>query len=101
MIDFVKASGGLQYATKIMNEYFQEALQILNEFPESEYRNSLEGLVRYTIERKNKRPTFGLLLFCQQFFDQAIVLFHPLFKIDACTWTVESCVNMSYISFLI
>lgn len=52
VIDFVKASGGLQYATKIMNEYFQEALQILNEFPESEYRNSLEGLVRYTIERK-------------------------------------------------
>lgn len=52
VIDFVKGSGGLQYATKVMNQYFDEALLILNEFPKSEYRDSLEGLVRYTIERK-------------------------------------------------
>jgi octaprenyl-diphosphate synthase len=52
VINFVKASGGLEYANKIMNGYFQEALAILAEFPDSEYRSSLEGLVRYTIERK-------------------------------------------------
>ncbi|MCH7408759.1 polyprenyl synthetase family protein [Belliella sp. DSM 111904] len=52
VIDFVKKSGGLAYATKIMTSYFEDALQILNDFPESEYKKSLEGLVRYTIERK-------------------------------------------------
>ncbi|MEX2593929.1 MAG: polyprenyl synthetase family protein [Anditalea sp.] len=52
VIDFVKGSGGLDYAEKIMNRYFQEALAILSEFPESDYKDSLEALVRYTIERK-------------------------------------------------
>ncbi|MCH7402842.1 polyprenyl synthetase family protein [Belliella kenyensis] len=52
VIDFVKQSGGLEYATKVMTSYFEDALQILNDFPESEYKKSLEGLVRYTIERK-------------------------------------------------
>lgn len=52
VIDFVKVSGGLQYATKIMNQYFEEAMTILSDFPESEYKSSLDGLVRYTIERK-------------------------------------------------
>lgn len=52
VIDFVKASGGLQYATEVMKQYFEDALQILRQFPESDYRDSLEGLVRYTIERK-------------------------------------------------
>jgi octaprenyl-diphosphate synthase len=52
VIDFVKGSGGLDYSEKIMNRYFQEAMAILSEFPESDYRASLEALVRYTIERK-------------------------------------------------
>jgi octaprenyl-diphosphate synthase len=52
VISFVKNSGGLDYANKIMGQYFAEALEILNTFPDSEYKSSLEGLVRYTIERK-------------------------------------------------
>ena len=52
VISFVKNSGGLDYANKIMGQYFDEALEILNTFPESDYKTSLEGLVRYTIERK-------------------------------------------------
>jgi octaprenyl-diphosphate synthase len=52
VIDFVKKSGGLDYANQVMNTYFEEALALLNEFPDSEYKTSLEGLVRYTIERK-------------------------------------------------
>lgn len=52
VINFVKKSGGLDYANKIMNQYFDEAIAILGEFPASAYKDSLEGLVRYTIERK-------------------------------------------------
>ncbi len=52
VISFVKKSGGLEYAKDIMNNYFQEALSLLADFPDSEYKNSLEDLVRYTIERK-------------------------------------------------
>lgn len=52
VIDFVKKSGGLDYANKVMNRYFEESLTLLNEFPDSDYKASLEGLVRYTIERK-------------------------------------------------
>ncbi|HAS60881.1 MAG TPA: polyprenyl synthetase, partial [Algoriphagus sp.] len=35
-----------------MNGFYQEALGILEGFPESEYRASLSALVSYTIERK-------------------------------------------------
>lgn len=52
VIDFVKKSGGLDYANKVMNQYFDEALELLNTFSESDYKTSLEGLLRYTIERK-------------------------------------------------
>jgi len=52
VIDFVKKSGGLSYANEAMNRYFEEAMLLLTDFPDSEYKRSLEGLVRYTIERK-------------------------------------------------
>ncbi|WP_215224527.1 polyprenyl synthetase family protein [Echinicola shivajiensis] len=52
VIDFVKASGGLNYAEEIMNKFYQEALGILAGLPDSDYKVSLENLVRYTIERK-------------------------------------------------
>lgn len=52
VIDFVKKSGGLEYAKEKMNGFYQEALGILEGFPESEYRASLLALVSYTIERK-------------------------------------------------
>ncbi len=52
VIAFVKQSGGLDYASKIMNRYRDEALAILEAFPASDYKTSLEGLVRYTIDRK-------------------------------------------------
>ena len=52
VIDFVKRSGGLDYAKEKMNGFYQEALAVLNEFPDSTYRTSLADLVSYTIERK-------------------------------------------------
>ncbi|MDI9865065.1 MULTISPECIES: polyprenyl synthetase family protein [Bacteroidota] len=51
VIDFVKKSGGLQYATEVMQNIVREALAILDSFPESIYRTSLAGLVQFTIER--------------------------------------------------
>lgn len=52
VIDFVKKSGGLDYAKGKMNGFYQEALEILQDFPDSEFKTSLKDLVSYTIERK-------------------------------------------------
>ena len=52
VIDFVKKSGGLDYAQDVMNKYYNEALDILSDLPDSEYKNSLRALVSYTVERQ-------------------------------------------------
>lgn len=52
VIRFVKESGGIEYATQAMLALQQEAHNILNTFPDSPYKDSLAGLVRFTIERK-------------------------------------------------
>ena len=51
VINFVKASGGLEYATEKMKEYRSKAYEKLNEFPDSVYKQSLLDLVQYTTER--------------------------------------------------
>jgi len=51
IIRFVKETGGLQYAEIQMKKYQDEAFQILNTFPKSDSRESLEQLVRFTTER--------------------------------------------------
>lgn len=51
VISFVKESGGIDYATSVMEQYHQKAKDILATFPPSEYKNSLEQLVQFTIER--------------------------------------------------
>jgi octaprenyl-diphosphate synthase len=53
VIDFVKNSGGIEYANKKMIEYYEQAMVILNELPPSNYKTSLADLVQFTIERKN------------------------------------------------
>jgi len=52
VIDFVKQSGGIEYAIKLMGQYKEEALAMLSEFPDSEYKTSLSGMVNYTISRE-------------------------------------------------
>lgn len=52
IIEQVVAAGGMQYTEEKMNEYRDEALKILYEFPENEVRKALEELVRYTTDRK-------------------------------------------------
>ncbi|MDZ4714590.1 MAG: polyprenyl synthetase family protein [Cytophagales bacterium] len=51
VIDFVKKSGGIEYAKQVMDTYYRQALAMLDEFPDSDYKNSLSGLVQFTIER--------------------------------------------------
>lgn len=53
VIDFVKKSGGIEYAIQSMNQYHQQALQLLDNFPDSPYKTSLRQLVQYTIDRNN------------------------------------------------
>lgn len=52
VIAFVKNNGGLEYAVTKMKAFQAEALQILQQFPESDYKSSLELMVNYVIERK-------------------------------------------------
>ncbi len=51
VIDTVQQCGGIEYATKKMFTFRDEALSILYEFPQSEVREALEELVRYTTDR--------------------------------------------------
>jgi octaprenyl-diphosphate synthase len=51
VIKAVKEAGGISYGQQKMEEYRDKALALLHEFPESEARNALEQLVRYTTDR--------------------------------------------------
>jgi octaprenyl-diphosphate synthase len=52
IIAFVKEKGGIEYATKKMKEYQSEALELLETYPQSPYKDSLLTMVNYVIERK-------------------------------------------------
>jgi len=51
VIDYVIASGGIEYAQNIMLQYRQRALEILSQFKDSDSKTSLQELVIYTTER--------------------------------------------------
>ena len=52
VIAFVKDKNGLEYAIQKMKEYQQLALEILQPFPKSEFKEALELMVNYVIDRK-------------------------------------------------
>lgn len=52
VITFVKTHNGLEYATTKMKEFQQKALNILNDFPASPYKEALILMVNYVIDRK-------------------------------------------------
>lgn len=52
VINFVKEKGGLVYATQKMNDFKNEALDLLSDFPESTSKESLKIMLNYVIERK-------------------------------------------------
>jgi len=52
VISYVKAKGGLDYAVSKMKEFQEEALQILQFYPDSTFKTSLVLMVNYVIDRK-------------------------------------------------
>jgi octaprenyl-diphosphate synthase len=52
IIEFVKSNGGLDYAVEKMHAFQNEANLILNTFPESDAKDSLQKLVSYVINRE-------------------------------------------------
>jgi len=52
VIEFVKQHGGIEYTYKKMTEYQKAALTILESYPESPYKESLQTMVNYVIERE-------------------------------------------------
>lgn len=52
VIAYVKNNGGLEYAISRMMEYHTEALELIKEYPDSPYKESLELMVNYVIDRK-------------------------------------------------
>ncbi|MCT4559928.1 MAG: polyprenyl synthetase family protein [Crocinitomicaceae bacterium] len=51
-VSLVVEHGGIAYAHQRMMEYKEEALSLIEHFPESPAKESLIGLVEYTVERK-------------------------------------------------
>lgn len=52
VIQIVIEYGGIQYATQKMQSIAQEALEILDDFPDNDAKNALIGLVHYTMNRE-------------------------------------------------
>ena len=52
VISIVKQSGGIEYAKKIMNHYYNEALKILEPFEDNEAKKSLVLLLDFVVNRK-------------------------------------------------
>lgn len=52
IIAYVKKVGGLEYAVKAMLDYKEQALEVLRNYPDSPYKDSLLLMVDYVIDRK-------------------------------------------------
>lgn len=52
VIALVKEKNGLGYAEKVMKDYQQKALEIIKDYPESDYKRALILMVNYVIDRK-------------------------------------------------
>jgi octaprenyl-diphosphate synthase len=51
VIDYVIKSGGIEFSEEKMKEYRDKAINILNNFPDNDSKNSLIELVNYTTDR--------------------------------------------------
>jgi octaprenyl-diphosphate synthase len=52
VIEKVKSLGGIEYTFQKMLEFQQKANELLKDYPDSPYKNSLTTMVNYVIERK-------------------------------------------------
>lgn len=53
LIEQVKKGGGLAYAIKMMTQYRNQAVEMLQQMPDKPAKESLRQLIDFTIERKN------------------------------------------------
>jgi octaprenyl-diphosphate synthase len=53
VIEFVRNSGGIEYAQAMMSRFHTDALALVKELPDSVHKRSLIQLVEFTIERNN------------------------------------------------
>ncbi len=51
VIAFVKESGGLEYAVSKMKDFQSQALELIQHYPESKYKEALVMMVNYVIDR--------------------------------------------------
>jgi octaprenyl-diphosphate synthase len=51
IISLVNTSGGIDYAKKSMEDYLSKAINMLDNYPDSEYKKALIALVNYSINR--------------------------------------------------
>lgn len=52
VIAFVREKGGLEYAETRMHEFKEQALQVLEPYPDSPYKDALRLMLNYVVERK-------------------------------------------------
>ena len=52
VIAMVKEKGGLSYAETKMHEFKKQALEILDNYPSSDYKDALRLMVSYVVDRK-------------------------------------------------
>lgn len=50
---YIASKGGFDYAEKVMQEYHQKALDLLNDYPDSEYKRALTAFVGYITTRES------------------------------------------------
>jgi octaprenyl-diphosphate synthase len=53
IIQLVNFIGGVEYSSAIARKYAMQAIEILNEFPDSIFKSSLKFLVEFTLTREN------------------------------------------------
>ena len=51
LIAWVKEKGGMEYAVQRMNEYRDQALSLISDFPDSPAKKSLYEMVNYVVDR--------------------------------------------------
>ena len=52
IISFVKENRGIEYSQKVMNNLVERSEEILENFPNSDYKITLKKLIGYTIKRQ-------------------------------------------------
>lgn len=53
VIEYVKKSGGIEYASMKMNEYKNDAIKLLDKYPDNLAKQAMVELVNYVIERRS------------------------------------------------